>query len=495
MEVHLGRKYGVDEQVPLYLWTKGQQIQVHSIHASPIQEQPPQQIIDSTTVPQINPSKEDPDGKFFCHECDKHFTKKNTYLCHRRLHTDTKHFLCATCGKSFANKRNLLIHTRIHTGERPYNCEDCGKSFIQRSLLTVHKRIHTGERPFKCNVCDKAYYQNDHLTKHKRTHSGEKPYLCGECGKTFSDSSALRQHIRRHQGSRPFTCVLCKETFEKKYLLTIHNMVHKGLKSEQCDVCGKEFPLKTLLTSHRRVHFREKAVFSCNFCNKQFARAVTLKKHLKYFHGLTSSGRMPFSNDERPARKGYGENKPFQCNECGLVFTNNGKFLAHQQTHQSFKLKCDKCGMSFAKSYTLEIHQQMHATDSNFTAQTAAPTVTIPIVTLPVVNSVPSNMEIHSERREVTSFHGPTSTAGVGNENNLGVVKIVSLHPLEGDVKTELHCDPLAIATAAAQLTTTDLVENFTLFDQPSYTYYVPAHITTTVAEMDSDLTLNKDKQ
>ncbi|CAL4124337.1 unnamed protein product [Meganyctiphanes norvegica] len=349
---------GMDEQLPLYFWSKqAQHLQVEHIH----QQQPTSntlqldQIQQHVQVQQDNVQQPQPQQ----HQQQQQQGQNEVHI-GKKTHTGKKTFGCGLCGNFFANNRNLVIHTRIHTGERPYDCKECGKAFTQRSMLTVHSRIHTGERPYPCNVCGKAFYQSDHLTKHRRIHTGEKPYSCDECGKAFSDSSALRQHIKRHLEVGPFTCEYCEEIFDKKVSFDLHLMVHRGLKPEECDVCGKQFPTKGHLKNHTRTHFKEKA-FKCELCDEEFMRLVTLKKHVKYAHGQGNSGRVPPIYDDRPWRKPYGDSKSFKCDECDMNFTTNGKFLAHQTAHLPKKqFKCKECGICFAQSYTLEVHSQMH---------------------------------------------------------------------------------------------------------------------------------------
>ncbi|KAK4306619.1 hypothetical protein Pmani_021570 [Petrolisthes manimaculis] len=241
-------------------------------------------------------------------------------------------------------------------------------------------------------------------------------------------------------------------------------MAHKGLKPEECGVCGKQFPTKGLLTNHCKNHFKEKA-FRCELCDKEFMRLVTLKKHVKYAHGHGTTTRIPPIYDDRPSRKLYGESKPFKCDECDATFTTNGKFLAHQHTHRPNKqYKCEECGMCFAKSYTLEVHMQMHQTmtpvmmqPTPMTTSVAPATSVMPIITIPAATNIPQ-----TSGKLATYVKVPQRSAVMKQE-------------------PPNYEDPLAVATAAAQVTP-DLVENLIMPEQHlSYMYHYPPPQTKTV--------------
>ncbi|KAG7153309.1 Zinc finger protein 197-like 1 [Homarus americanus] len=182
-------------------------------------------------------------------------------------------------------------------------------------------------------------------------------------------------------------------------------------------------------------------------------RLVTLKKHVKYAHGHGTASRVPPIYDDRPIRKPYGESKPFKCDECDMTFTTNGKFLAHQQTHRPNKqYKCEDCGMCYAKSYTLEVHRQMHTSMSPVIQSSPLTTVTTIASVMPVL-TIPASVNVPQTSNKITAY-----------------VKVPQ-RPIA--VKREpRYDDPLAVATAAAQVTP-DLVESLTIPEQHQpYNYH-----------------------
>jgi uncharacterized Zn-finger protein len=77
------------------------------------------------------------DTFFMCNECDKTFTRENTYLYHMNVHTNPT--FCPYCDKKFSGMTsNYKIHVATHTKEYNYKCKICKKTFISNTNLTQH---------------------------------------------------------------------------------------------------------------------------------------------------------------------------------------------------------------------------------------------------------------------------------------------------------------------------------------------------------------------
>ena len=70
-------------------------------------------------------------------------------------------------------------------------------------------------------------------------------------------NSKSRDNKKKRKGK--FTCDKCNKSFAKKEYLLRHKKIHTGIKSHSCEICDKSFSYKNELAYHqkRNVYFLE----------------------------------------------------------------------------------------------------------------------------------------------------------------------------------------------------------------------------------------------
>lgn len=168
---------------------------------------------------------------------------------------------------------------------------------------------------------------------------------------------------------KPFTCEICQKAFARRDTLICHRRTHDGTKPFRCKICDKGFSRRDKLQCHSRVHSGEKP-YSCLVCNRAFAQSDKLKCHMR-----THTGERPHPCDlcdKRFARRDtlhchrrtHTGEKPFPCNICGKRFARRDKLTCHKRVHSGEKpYECGTCGKQFARSDKLCRHRRIHNTD------------------------------------------------------------------------------------------------------------------------------------
>ena len=153
-----------------------------------------------------------------------------------------------------------------------------------------------------------------------------------------------------------FQCHICHLKYVKMCFLSSHTRhVHNCLPQVKC-LCGKILGTWKGLMLHRKKHYPEKVEYECKECNKGYQLKVTYETHMRTKHGPLS--------------------KKLACSQCGKVFAENRKLLAHEKTHLPDELKrifsCEwkECHKKFTSIFSLRSHvKTIHENPDIFTCE------------------------------------------------------------------------------------------------------------------------------
>ena len=272
---------------------------------------------------------------------------------------DKLYYKCDECEKSFRNKFRLKRHKNsVHRGIKNHLCSFCDYRSSRRDALKLHISTHEGlkEGRHKCSLCDKHFAQSCSLYRHlKKSHKNEKLVLdkfeTSKSNKIISDqkSTASNQEKIMHADDKSlqdkiFTCDSCEKCFAKKSKLDRHiNGVHKGIKNHRCLVCDHKFFQYSNLKQHMlRVHEKLKN-YICDLCDKSFFHSPSLRRHYKKVHKI---------------QKLVAENRSFE--KDGISQITDQKILNNEElsssVNDSKKYKCELCVKYFSYLPSLNRH-------------------------------------------------------------------------------------------------------------------------------------------
>lgn len=139
---------------------------------------------------------------------------------------------------------------------------------------------------------------------------------------------------------RPNSCHICGKSYARASTLRTHMRTHNGEKPYQCSLCFKSFTQAANLTAHMRTHSGEKP-FKCPMCDRRFSQSSSVTTHMR-----THSGERPYkctmcskafadsSTLTKHFRTHSGE-KPYQCHICDAMFSQSGNLNRHMKTHKN----------------------------------------------------------------------------------------------------------------------------------------------------------------
>jgi len=246
-------------------------------------------------------------------------------------------YICEECGKLFITSKGQKKHTRIyHNEEHSFFCTECGKGFISKASLTLHETTHGSQRLYECDKCGKMFTKALHLKAHELSHDGDQRHKCTECDKKFTNSFNLKRHQQTHVG-QPYTCDLCDKNYARLPLLNKHLRQEHG--GEYLDETNGE-----LVVQSAKVYLpplikseKEERQFLCTVCGNVFNKAADLRTHTKVVHRLE---------------------RPYLCTLCNKRFPQSSHLHVHiRLVHERERpFTCSFCSKTFGQSSHVRMH-------------------------------------------------------------------------------------------------------------------------------------------
>ena len=138
------------------------------------------------------------------------------------------------------------------------------------------------DRELVCKKCGATFHSVTQLQSHTaKVHSR---YMCKHCLNTFSLRCNLRRHERLHAGLKPYSCDICNKSFARSTDLKIHMARHtiggKSVPSFTCSRCPKTFSGLSSLRWHMyKIHKQLDAIHQCGICREVFFDRMTFQAH------------------------------------------------------------------------------------------------------------------------------------------------------------------------------------------------------------------------
>ena len=283
---------------------------------------------------------------YTCQECNASFSGLDELRNHRLVHYDSipqvaEGLDCGTPSGS-DSVANLLRY-------RIYRCDVCFMIFSSDEELKQHKVVHFGNdaKPHECKICQKKFIDPQNLKNHERVHAYDTTlHACDQCSKTFTHLDYLEKHrIHNHSDTaiifqslkqeyendmssdpyksiddKHFLCDICHQAFRTDLELKDHHLIHaeEYLKPHACDVCHKRFFDPANLERHSRIHSESDTLEKCDKCNKTFTHVDYLKAHMEHSHASLITV------------------KSFSCDVCDKQFARKSDLTKHQRLHNAW---------------------------------------------------------------------------------------------------------------------------------------------------------------
>lgn len=334
------------------------------------------------------------------------------------LHKVKKQFKCPHCPHSFVWPSSLTKHLNGHKLKLLAPCSKCARCY-RKTILDSHEKECNGKESntvtlVPCKKCGKSFSRIDNKNVHEKKCKGaavanvkkssqeiatamkdKLPHRCPHCPKSFKYRSYLLKHLPSHMTEKPYTCMHCGHKYADQRRYLQHEAFCDGVfrrKSVPMQEVIKTEPVNKS-RQDEKVSAETDGQYRCKFCNKNFAKARYLRRHIlthtdvkpyrcktcdscysRYDHLKVHQGRCKGKKQRleirlpkiNPKHVGTGwqnsveskQEEVFQCQNCSKEFTTPTNLARHiSLLHTKQKpFSCKRCGSSFSSASSLKKH-------------------------------------------------------------------------------------------------------------------------------------------
>lgn len=291
-------------------------------------------------------------GAFNCELCTAKFTSHKNF----RLHMTNKHGnvekLTLKRKKKAAPNCTKSV-TRTRKNNSGLKKTKLPSTFKERFLVRAEKRCATNVRQVGRAP---AYFKEDPMYLHNVVYNSETDVIsyagiqinideeeetleCSMCGyRPQMTSAATRREIEKYMERYMFSHILGK---------------HVG--AFNCKICGSDFQSHWGFREHLKMHDTQ---FTCDICGKPLHSRSVYPYH-RWLHLSEEEKAEAIRNGEKNPREmhdkiKYGNDRPFQCSQCGKNFKTKHDLKQHEPTHESYenreRVVCPLCGKTLLRS-------------------------------------------------------------------------------------------------------------------------------------------------
>jgi len=297
-----------------------------------------------------------------------------------------RQFACSWCGIMFRRLRDAQAHAGCHAGMKPFCCVECNRPFMTKSQLKDHiAAVHSNHRPFLCPLCRQPFAIIRALRRHMKkrhkcmfTTSVTSTQISQDVEQDIEEKITVESRLinesvgrgQEHSTEQTTTVTLPKKRCKvDPALQSLSGLREGGLRCRsqtklsgrgeqafECDQCAKVFPTKIGLGDHVAAMHSTVRRHACPHCERSFAVARELTRHIKSKH-------FAYSPPKKRSKHCKVDSADYVHQAPRNVRQRSCRPQSRLADHGARRFDCEKCEKAFRTQVGLDDHvAAMHRT-------------------------------------------------------------------------------------------------------------------------------------